>query len=154
MKPFNFEDFACNDSGLTKMTFRCLEQLSHCEGVYGCDLHNALFNDGESYIHWVEAEKALDEIGTWDVIKLVIAYENFNFGEFNLKRIDPCVFANMMIYIIGESLLRNSTHLNENCMDRELDDKDIEIIRNEIQAYLETLNSDLTEIAFKEWGNI
>lgn len=153
MKPFNFEELACNDSGLSASVLGCLEYLSDKVGVYGGDLHNELFNSKQEYICYANAEKDLDELGTWACIKLVFNYEKFNFGEV-LSKVDACQFANMVVYIVGECLLRNSEHLNDECWDKELEESDLEIIRNELQAYLESLNDDLTNIAFEEWENI
>lgn len=149
MKKFNFKNLACNDSGLSETVLACLATLSDKVGEYGGDLHSVLFNADETYIYYAEAEKDLAELGTWDVIDKVITYHNENFGEFKPNSIDPCYFANMMVYIIGEELLCHSDHLNNECWDRGMTEEDLAIIEDELQSYLEGLENDLTEIAFE-----
>lgn len=149
MKKFNFKHLDCNDSGLSKTVLECLASLSDQVGEYGGDLHSGLFNSGDVYIYYAEAVKDLDELDTWSVIDKVITYHNYNFGEFKPNSIDPCYFANMMIYIIGEELLAHSEHLNNECWDREMTKEDLAIIEDELQIYLENLTKDLTEIAFE-----
>lgn len=148
MKKFNFKNLACNDSGLSGTVLSCLEVLSDKDGIYGGDLHNELFNTSEEYIYYADAEKDLAEVGIWAMIEKVVSYHNDNFGEFKPDSINPCYFTNMMVYIIGEELLRHSEHLNKECWDRELTDEDLVIIEDELQSYLEGLTDDLTEIVF------
>lgn len=149
MKKFNFKNLACNDSGLSGTVLACLAALSDKEGVYGCDLHNELFNSSEEYIYYADAEKDLEEVGSWTCIDKVISYHNDNYGEFKPNSIDPCYFANMMVYIIGEGLLQNSDHLIDECWNREMTEEDLAIIEDELQSYLDGLECDLTEIAFE-----
>lgn len=149
MKKFNFKNLACNDSGLSGTVLACLATLSDKVGEYGCDLHNELFNSSQEYIYYADAEKDLEEVGTWTCIDKVISYHNDNFGQFKPNSIDPCYFANMMVYIIGEELLRHSEHLNDECWDREMTVEDLAIIEDELRTYLESLAEDLTEIAFE-----
>lgn len=148
MKKFNFEKLACNDSGLSETVLLCLERLSDQAGVYGGDLHYQLFNSDQEYIFYASAEEDLDEIGLWACIDKVISYHNDNFGEFKPDSTNPCYFANMMVYIIGNELLQHSTHLNNECWGRELTDEDLAIIEDELQLYLEGLTDDLTEVVF------
>lgn len=149
MKKFNFKNLACNDSGLSETVLACLATLSDKVGEYGGDLHSILFNEDTTYIYYEDAETDLDELGTWAVIRKVIDYHNDNFGEFKPNSIDPYYFANMMVYIIGEELLRHSDHLNNECWDREMTEEDLAIIEDELQTYLESLTKDLTEIVFE-----
>lgn len=148
MKKFNLKNLACNESGLSKTVLACLATLSDKVGEYGGDLHSSLFNVDDTYIYYADAEKDLEEVGSWNVIDKVITYHNDNFGEFKPSSIDPCYFANMMVYIIGEALLQHSEHLTDECWDREMTEEDLAIIEDELQTYLESLTEDLTGIVF------
>ena len=72
---------------------------------YYCDLQNHLFNEGYHYCDTSEAEKALNEIGVFDAIGVIVEYEKDNFGEVNTDLSDPCKIANMIWYIVGEEVL-------------------------------------------------
>ena len=72
---------------------------------YACDLHHYLYNEPEFYIYYADAEKALDEIGTFAAIGSVQKYEQDNFGEVYTDLSDSCLVANMLVYIIGNELL-------------------------------------------------
>lgn len=148
MKPFNFEGLKCNDSKLSDKVLEMLQNLDSCVGEYGSDVHNKLFNESEGYIFYAEAEEALNEVGTWDCIKQVLQYENNNFGVVDLKNLNSCHIANMMIYIIGIEVLAESDHLQNSVWDKELTPDDLEIICNELQDYLVSVDMDLTELAF------
>lgn len=152
MKNFNLETISkAYDSDISKNVIdRLLKQLSDCVGVYGCDLHGCLFNEESFYVMVANAEKDLDELGVFNCIKLVREYEKFNFGEFNTP-IDPVRIANMVCYIMG-GFINNSEHLTNNCWGDELTEKDLEIIEDELQTYLESLDEDLSNVAFDEWG--
>lgn len=152
MKTFNLETISkAYDSGMAqKVIDRLFNQLADCEGVYGCDLHSRLFNEEQLYIMVAEAEGDLEELGVFNCICLVKEYEKFHFGEFNTE-IEPCKIANMVCYIMGE-FINNSEHLTNKCWDDKLTEKDLEIIEDELQVYLESLDEDLSNVAFDEWG--
>lgn len=152
MKKFNLETILkAYDSGISKKVIdRLVNQLSDCEGVYGCDLHGRLFNEEPFYIMVANAEKDLNELGVFNCLGLVREYEKFNFGEFNTE-IEPCKIANMVCYIMGE-FINNSEHLTDKCWDDKLTENDLVIIENELQNYLESLDEDLSNVAFDEWG--
>ena len=74
-----------------------------------CDLHNELFNADCHYIYTSDAKKALNEIGVFDAIGVIVKYEKDNFGEviadFPTDFTNPCEVANMLYYIVGEEVL-------------------------------------------------
>ena len=72
---------------------------------YYCDLQNHLFNEGYHYCDTSEAEKALNEIGVFKAIGVIVKYEKDNFGEVDTDFTDPCTVANMLYYIVGEEVL-------------------------------------------------
>lgn len=152
MKKFNLETISsAYDSGISqKVIDRLVNKLSDCEGVYGCDLHSRLFNEEEFYIMVSNAKSDLEELDVFNCIGLVTEYENSNFGVLHTP-IEPCRIANMVCYIMGD-LIYKSEHLTDNCWNDELTEKDLEIIEGELQTYLESLDADLSNVAFDEWG--
>ena len=72
---------------------------------YYCDLHNELFNTDYHYIYTSDAKKALNEIGVFDAIGVIVKYETEEFGEVNTDFTNPCTVANMLYYIVGEEVL-------------------------------------------------
>ena len=83
-----------------------IEALTDGEyGDYYCDLHNHLFNEEYYYYYTSEAEKALDVIGVFDAIGVIVEYEKDNFGEVDTDFTSPCTVANMLYYIVGEEVL-------------------------------------------------
>ena len=76
---------------------------------YYCDLHNELFNADCHYIYTSDAKKALNEIGVFDAIGVIVKYEKDNFSEviadFPTDFANPCEVANMLYYIVGEEVL-------------------------------------------------
>ena len=105
-------------------------------GQYGCDLHNYLFNEEQAFIYNNEAESAVDSVDTWSAIRLVKKYEEDNFGE-STTEIEPCKIANMLVYIYGEFLLNQVEHLTDEAWDRELTEKDVEQVKEDLMAWLE-----------------
>ena len=152
MKKFNLETIlGAYESGISrKVIDRLANSLSDCEGVYGCDLHSRLFNEELLYIMPGEAAEDLGNIGVFNCIRLVREYEQSNFGEFSTE-IEPSKIANMVCYIVGE-FINKSNHLTNNCWDDKLTEKDLELIEDELQVYLESLAEDLSNVAFDEWG--
>lgn len=152
MKKFNLETILeAYESGIArKVIDRLANSLSDCEGVFGCDLHSRLFNEERLYTTPGEAAEDLGNIGVFNCIRLVREYEQSNFGEFNTE-IEPSKIANMVCYIVGEFIYK-SNHLTNNCWDDKLTEKDLEIIEDELQVYLESLAEDLSNVAFGEWG--
>ena len=101
--------YYCNDLNCESMIADAkaaiIEALTDGYGVYYCDLHNHLFNEDYHYCYTSEAKKALNEIGVFDAIGVIVEYENGNFGEVNTDFTSPCKVANMLYYIVGEEVL-------------------------------------------------
>lgn len=95
-----------------------------------------LFNEVYAFIHDNEAEEAVNSVNVWSAIRLVNKYEMDNFGEATTE-IEPCKIANMLVYIYGEFLLNQIEHLTGEAWDRELTEEDLEIITEQLEAWLE-----------------
>ena len=84
-----------------------------CDDVYGCDLHNEIFNTDYFCCYTSDAKKYLDSYGVFEAIEKVQDYEKSNFGQVTTDISDPCKLLNMLVYILGEEYLSNS-HLLSN----------------------------------------
>ena len=106
---------------------------------YGCDVHHHLFNS-EHYTTWIpQTEQDTADLGVWDCIKLVLNYEEWNFGEISTN-MDAFTVANMVNYIAGYVLLGKSEHLTQSdALDRGLTLYDKMEIQTELRAYIEGL---------------
>lgn len=151
MKEFNFVGMAACGGGLSETVLNTLERLPDMVGKHGGDLHNLLYNEYQHYTSYDAAEVDLDEVGTFNCVKCVVKYQNDNYGRVS-NDIDACKVADLMVYIMGECLLRQSDHLQSSCWDRELTEDDVAIITDELQTYLEGLPDDLTNVAFDDVG--
>lgn len=110
------------------------ERLDGAVGEYGCELHSYVFNEVESFTFVPFAEAAVNSVGVWSAIRLVNKYERDYFGEANTP-IEPCRVANMLVYIYGEFLLRQSSYLGNKVWDDKLTAKDLNKIRKEIMDW-------------------
>lgn len=82
--------------------------ISHdLHGVSTVDMHHIVYNQDQTYIHYVDAERALEQLGTFLAVRAVMEYEQTNFGQTApaLQYGDPCWVANMVVYILGEALI-------------------------------------------------
>lgn len=120
------------------------ERLDGAVGEYGCDLHNYVFNEIYAFDNDKQAEVAVDSVGVWSAIRLVHKYERDNYGESNIP-IEPCRVANMLVYIYGEFLLRQSSYLGDKVWDDKLTAEDLDKIRNEIMEWCTTNLPDNNE---------
>lgn len=106
------------------------------DSVYGCDLHNELFNTDYFIIGRYEAKKWLESnVGIFESIDAIKEYEQDNFGEVTTDLSEPERVCNMYVYIKGEELLNESETLREKWDDR-LSEEDIEAIKEELQELL------------------
>ena len=137
MKTINFEKYNINDDKILDRTGELFnDRLPEAVGQYGCDLHNFLFNEEAGFTWNNEAEEACESVNVWSAIRLVRKYELDNFGESNTE-IEPCKIANMLVYIYGEFLLAQVEHLQGEAWDRELTEEDLEVIAEQLEAWLE-----------------
>lgn len=103
---------------------------------YGCDLHNEIFNSDYYIIGRYQAEQWLvKHIGIFNAIDEIKEYEVNNFGEVNTDLSESEKVLNMLVYIIGEEVLNESSTLQDNWNSR-LSDEDIEAIINELTELL------------------
>lgn len=103
------------------------------DSVYGCDLHNKLFNEDYFIVGYHEAEKFLmnSEDGIFGAINIIKEYEQGNFGAVSTDLSDSEKVANKYAYIKGEELLQDSDTLRQN-WDNYLSEEDIKAIIKEI----------------------
>ena len=110
------------------------DRLVDAVGVYGCDLHNFIFNEEEAFVYTNKAESAVDSVGVWSAIRLVQKYEKDYFGESTIE-IEPCKIANMLVYIYGEFLLAQVEVLSGKMRDRKLTESDIKKIARALRKW-------------------
>lgn len=153
MKTINFEKYNLNnDKIFSAMGEMFNVSIELAEGVYGCDLHNHIFNSEEIFIHDNVAEEACDSVGTWGAIRLVSTYEKDNFGETHTE-IEPCKIANMLVYIYGEYLLNQVSYLQNYKWDEELTEDDLSIVVEQVEAWLEyNLSTESDRYSKREFG--
>lgn len=77
------------------------------DGASTVDMHHVVYNQSETYVYYEDAERDLEQIGTFLAIRTVMQYEQDNFGQTAPaeKYGDPCWVANMVVYILGEALI-------------------------------------------------
>lgn len=77
------------------------------EGVSTVDMHHIVYNQSETYVYYEDAERALEQIGTFLAIRTLMEYEQDNIGQVApaIQYGDPCWVANMVVYILGEALI-------------------------------------------------
>ena len=109
-------------------------KLSDLQGsnIYGCDLHNSLFNEDYFIIGYYQAEQWLiNNGGVFNAIGEISEYEKSNFGEINTDLSSSEKVANMYAYILGEIVLQESKTLQDN-WDNHLTDKQLNKIAKEL----------------------
>lgn len=77
------------------------------DGVSTVDMHHEVYNQSETYMYYEDAERDLEQIGTFLAIQTLMEYEKTNFGETAPAENygNSCWVANMVVYILGEALL-------------------------------------------------
>lgn len=82
--------------------------ISHdLHGVSTVDMHHSVYNQSETYVYIADAERDLEQIGTFLAIRTVMEYEQDNFGQTTPAENygNACWVANMVVYILGEALI-------------------------------------------------
>lgn len=76
-------------------------------GVSTADMHYEVYNRDNTYVHYEDAERDLEQIGTFLAIRTVMQYEQDNFGQTAPAEQygNPCWVADMVVYILGEALI-------------------------------------------------
>lgn len=85
-----------------------IETLESVYTGYYCDLHGEVFTSDAYIIGTYEAQKALEQYGTFNAIQEVIEYQDNNFGEVMTDISSPEKVANTLWYIKGEEALQNA----------------------------------------------
>lgn len=77
------------------------------DGVSTVDMHYAVYNPDSIYVYKQDAVRDLEQIGTFLAIGAVMEYEQSNFGHTSpaIQYCNPCWVANMVVYILGETLV-------------------------------------------------
>ena len=82
--------------------------ISHdLHGVSTVAMHHEVYDQSETYVYIADAERDLEQIGTFLAIRTLMEYEQDNIGQVApaIQYGDPCWVANMVVYILGESLI-------------------------------------------------
>lgn len=82
--------------------------ISHdLHGVSTADMHHEVYNQSATYVYTADAERALEQLGTFNVIQTVMEYDLTQFGQVApaIQYGHPCWVANMVVYILGEALI-------------------------------------------------
>lgn len=77
------------------------------DGVSTVDMRHYVYNQSDIYVYIDDAERDLEQIGTFLAIQTVMEYEQDNFGQVAPAEQygNPCWVANMVVYILGEALV-------------------------------------------------
>ena len=77
------------------------------DGVSTVDMHHEVHNRDNTYVYYEDAERDLEQIGTFNAIQTVMQYEQDNFGQTAPaeKYGNLCWVADMVVYILGEALI-------------------------------------------------
>ena len=100
--------------------------------IYGCDMHNELFNTDYYIIGTYKSKQWLGD-DAFNVIGEIKDYEQDNFGEVTTDLSDTENIVNMYVYIIGEQILAESDTLNDN-WDNHLTNENIDDIITELKG--------------------
>lgn len=82
--------------------------ISHdLHGVSTADMHHEVYNQSATYVYTADAERALEQLGTFNAIQTVMEYERTKFGQVAPAENygNACWVANMVVYILGEALI-------------------------------------------------
>lgn len=86
---------------------KIIEALENGYDGYLCDLHGSIFNEEYYFCYTDEAKNELESYDVFDIIGMIVEYEQDNFGEVNTDFSNPCQVGNMLWYIVGEEVLNN-----------------------------------------------
>ena len=116
--------------------------ISHdLHGVSTVDMHHIVYNQDNTYVYTADAERDLEQIGTFNAIQIVMQYEQDNFGQTAPaeKYGNPCWVADMVVYILGEALIYHVFGDDEDFQN------DSDITPEIAQRYAEMLDKALAE---------
>ena len=116
-----------------------LDRIDDAVGVYGCDLHNYLFNEDYFVVYHSEAKKIADrwDVDAFDLIEYNIEEEINYFGEcYWIKEKNNLNWEsqiNLAAYWLGQELLHKVQVELDDCWDSELTEENIKEIRKAIE---------------------
>lgn len=116
--------------------------ISHdLHGVSTADMHHEVYNQSATYVYTADAERALEQLGTFNAIQTVMEYERTQFGQVAPAENygSACWVANMVVYILGEALIY---HVFGDAEDFQTDS---DITPEIAQRYAEMLDKALAE---------
>lgn len=118
---------------IAKYAIDRLKDSISSDHIYGCDLHNEIFNMDYFIVGYYHAEQWLiKHTGIFAAIKMIQDYEKINFGEVTTNLSNSENVCNMVVYIIGEDILNTSKNLQK-CWDTQLSDEDIKAIIRDLK---------------------
>jgi len=123
-----------NTSTKQELTSYIIDKLNDLKGsnIYGCDLHNEIFNTDYFIIGYYQSEQWLmANGGVFNAIQEIKEYEEGNFGNVMTDFSSSEKVCNMYVYILGEQILNNSEILREYWNDY-LTDENIDELINEL----------------------
>ena len=109
------------------------------------DLQDYIFNEDYYVIGIYKAKKALEQYGTWEAIKEVKEYEEFELGEVNTDLASPEEVANMLEFIIGNNVINSLNSIND-YIDNNLDDESNEEGKTVREVIINEVNSRIKEL--------
>lgn len=151
MKKFNFKGLVCIDSELSRL---CMEQIARLPEMVGKErIDDILFGFwGEPLVTSYDyADKALDELGVFNCVNLVLAYSRNTFGKYKVDRLDAPQTVNTCVRIFGRCLLEKSATYKARKM-QDYGKRPLQKIEAELQVYLESLTEDFSNVVFDEYG--
>lgn len=101
------------------------------------DLHHEMYNMADRYVYTHDCKAVLNAFDVFDAIEVVQGYETKNFGGVSTNVSSPYKLANMLYYIVGETMLNDFWDWLETTHDIARPEKvgDIENIGDLAQAY-------------------
>lgn len=110
--------------------------LPRAMGVYGRNLLDALFSaEKASFLSTAVAESITEAVGVWSALHLIKAFADQNGMEY-MPEMTPTAIAGQLVYIYGDFLLSQSTHLTGNVWHLTLGRTDIHIISEQMADWV------------------
>lgn len=84
-----------------------LDGLTDLSDARACDLLGLLFDSVSNapYLYYADAERVMVELGLWNCLGVIQAYEQSNFGEVISSLSHPCEVADRLFYIMLQDLV-------------------------------------------------
>lgn len=110
------------------------------------DLHHEVYNMADRYVYTHDCKAVLNAFDVFDAIEVVQGYEKNLFGQVYTDVSSPYKLANMLYYIVGETMLNDFWKWLDTTHDIARPEKvgDIENIGDLVQAYYDEVVSDWT----------